>query len=102
MLPTLDLATNAPFPATVGDRVLRNDFTDLWHERNAEVVARRSELQEEIATAAAAGDASIAPVRAGNAAGLIGGLEPAGDIVRRIGAEAEELLRTRPSDLLAG
>jgi len=59
-------------------------------------------LQEEIVTAASTADASIAPARAGNAVGLIGKIEPAGDIVRRIAAEAEELIRTRPSTLLAG
>ena len=97
-----DLASNAPFPLAVGDRVLRNSFTDRWHGRDAEVLARRGELQEEIATAAAAEDASIAPARAGNASGLISSVEPAGDIVRRIVAEAEQILRNRPHGLLGG
>ncbi len=97
-----DLASNAPFPLAVGDRVLRNNFTDTWHGREAEVVARRGVLQEEIATADAAEDASIAPVRAGNASGLISRIEPAGDIVRRIVAEAEQVLRGRPPSLLGG
>ena len=97
-----DLASNAPFPLVVGDRVLRNNFTDTWHGRDSEVIARRGELQEEIATAAAAEDASIAPARAGNASGLISGVEPAGDIVRRIVAEAEQVLRSRPHSLLGG
>lgn len=96
-----DLVSNAPFPLTLGDRVLRNRFTDTWHGRDAEVLARQGELQEEIATAAAAEDASIAPVRAGNASGLIRGIEPAGDIVRRIVAEAEQVLRNRPHGLLS-
>jgi len=97
-----DLASNAPFPLTVGDRVLRNSFTDTWHGRDSEILARRAELQEEITTAAAAEDASIAPVRAGNASGLISRVEPAGDIVRRIVAEAEQILRSRPHALLGG
>lgn len=97
-----DLAADAPFPLTVGDHVLRNRFTDLWHGRDSEVIALRSELREEIATAAAAGDASVAPARAGNAAGLISRVEPAGDIVRRIVAEAEEVLRTRLNAVLSG
>lgn len=97
-----DLAYNAPFPMAVGDRVLRNSFTDTWHGRESEVLARRGELQEEIATAEAAEDASIAPVRAGNASGLIRSVDPAGDIVRRIVAEAEQVLRSRPRCLLGG
>jgi len=95
-----DLASNAPFPLTIGDRVLRNNFTETWHGREAEVIARQGELQEEIATAAATEDASIAPVRAGNSSGLISGVEPAGDIVLRIVAEAEQVLRNRPDALL--
>ena len=97
-----DLAANAPFPLNTGDRVLRNDFTDLWHGRYEEVISRRSELQEEVVTAAAAADASVAPVRAGNAAGLVDRIEPAGDIVRRIAAQAEELIRDRPNTILTG
>ena len=97
-----DLASNAPFPLATGDRVLRNRFTDTWHGRESEIPARRGELQEEIATAAAAEDASIAPVRAANSSGLISSVEPAGDIVRRIVAEAENLLRNRPHALLGG
>lgn len=39
-------------------------------------------------------------ISAGVAVGLIASLEPAGDIVRRIAAEAEHLLRHRPAALL--
>ena len=97
-----DLAANAPFPSTVGDRVLRNDFTNTWHGRETELLARRGELQEEIATASAAKDANIAPARAGNASGLISSVESAGDIVRLIVDEAEQVLRNRPAALLGG
>jgi hypothetical protein len=38
--------------------------------------------------------------RAGNAAGLIHAVEPAAAILRRIVAEAEDLLRVRPSQVL--
>ncbi len=57
-------------------------------------------MQEEIAIAAAAEDASIAPARAGNASGLISSVETAGDIVRQIVAEAEQILLNRPHALL--
>lgn len=97
-----DLASDAPFPLSVGDRVLRNSFTNRWHGRDSEVIDRRSELQEEIATAAAAGDASVAPARAGNSVGLVTRVEPAGEIVRRMVADAEEVLRIRPNAVLGG
>lgn len=95
-----DLAAAARFPAGIGDRVLQNDFTAAWHDRDDEVVARREELRAQVQTAIDAADAGAAPVRAGCGAGLIHAIEPAEHIVRRIVAEAEQILRTRPSQIL--
>ena len=95
-----DLAMDSPFPLDIGDRVLRNDFTAAWHGRDEQVVARRAELQGRIDAATQAGDSKTAPIRAGTVAGLIYHLEPAGDIVRRIVAEAQEILESRPGRLL--
>ena len=95
-----DLAQQAPFPTGIGDRVLRNAFTEAWHERDAEVVQRRQELTAQIQAATRAGDPQVAPVRAGAASGLIRAVEPAGEILRRIVQEAEQLLRERPSQVL--
>ena len=95
-----DLATQAPFPADITHRVLRNEFTDAWHGRDAEVIARRAELQEQLQVAEATGDTRIAGVSAGNAAGLVHAVEPAGEILRRIVADAERILRERPAQVL--
>ncbi len=95
-----DLISGARFPKDIGDRVLTNSLTDAWHEQDHEIVARRTELQEQWSAADAAGDANVSRVQVGNAAGLILSLEPAGDIVRRIVAEAEAILRGRPQSLL--
>ena len=95
-----DLASNAAFPPGIGDRVLRNAFTDTWQGREAEVIARREELQAQVSAATEARDPSIAPARAGNVAGLIHAVEPAGEILRRIVAEAEQILRERPGQVL--
>ena len=86
-----------PSPEGIADRVVHNDYTARWHGREAEVRDHQQELREQVQ---AAGDARIAAVRAGNAAGLIHAVEPAAEIVRRIVAEAENLLRTRPSQVL--
>jgi nitronate monooxygenase len=95
-----DLAMQAPFPAGIGDRVLRNEFTAAWHDRDAEVATKRDELAPQIVAALRAEDARVAPIRAGNAAGLIHAVEPAGDIIRRIVADAEQILRERPAAVL--
>jgi len=69
-----DQVRGAPFPQGIADRVLRNPFNTTWD--------------------------GVVDISAGVAAGLIASLEPAGDIVRRIAAEAEHLLRHRPAALL--
>jgi nitronate monooxygenase len=90
-----DQVRGAAFPAGIADRVLRNPFNTTWDGRTAEIGARRAELQRELEAGAQAQDPGVVDISAGVAAGLIGSLEPAGDIVRRIVAEAEELLRQR-------
>jgi nitronate monooxygenase len=79
---------------------VRNAFTAEWAGRDDEVVARRAEVRARLVRAEEAGDTRIAAVRAGTVAGLIEAVEPAGEIVRRIVAEAEQLLRERPRRLL--
>jgi nitronate monooxygenase len=95
-----DLANEAPFPTEIRDRVVRNAFTAEWAGRDDEVVAHRAEVRALLTRAEEAGDTRIAAVRAGTVAGLIGAVEPAGEIVRRIVAEAEQLLRERSRQLL--
>jgi nitronate monooxygenase len=95
-----DLAMNRPFPSAYPARAIRNDFTDAWHTHDDEVTARQPELSAQIKQAESAGDARVAEILGGNAVGLIHAIEPAADIIHRIIAEAETLLRTRPAQLL--
>lgn len=95
-----DLTLEYPFPREVGDRVLRNDYTAIWHGRNDEVIARREELRTQVVAAMREGNARIAAVRAGNAVGMIHEIKPAAEIVREIVAEAEHILRERPGQVL--
>ena len=97
-----DLVTDAPFPLSVGDRVIANIFTDTWHGREAEMMTRQSELNEDVATATAAGDATTAPIRAGAASGLIRSVEPASYIIRELMSQAEDVLKNRTKTLLGG
>ena len=95
-----DTVSAAPFPEGIADRVLANEFTDAWQGREAELARERAAWRERLAAAAAAEDARLAPVRAGSGAGLVHGIEPASEIVRRTVAEAERLLRERPGQVL--
>jgi nitronate monooxygenase len=95
-----DLTFTLPFPPGIGDRVIMNDYTATWHGREDEVVKQRQELSAQVITAMKEGDARIAAVRAGNAAGLIHDIPPAGLIVRQIVTEAERILRERPGQVL--
>jgi len=96
-----DLTFDFPFPATVGDRMLRNNYTTTWHGHEEEMLAHREELREQVSAAMKDGDTRLAPVRAGNAVGLIRSIEAAGDIVRQTVTEAELILRERPGQVLS-
>ncbi len=96
-----DLTAGSAFPLDVGDRVLSNEFTKEWHQRDAEVVRNRAELQRRVAAGVEARDVSVVPIRAGNAVGLLSSIEPAGVILRRIVEEAEAILDKRPSEVLS-
>ncbi|HYF64341.1 MAG TPA: nitronate monooxygenase [Herpetosiphonaceae bacterium] len=95
-----DQVRGAPFPAGIADRVLRNAFNAAWEGRAGDIAARQAELRREIEAAGQRNDPAVVDISAGVAAGLIQSLEPAGDIVRRIVAEAEGILRERPAALL--
>ncbi len=95
-----DLVSGAPFPAGIGDRVIRNTFTNAWHGRDQDVLGHRQEFAGQVRAATEQGDGSIAPTRAGSAAGLIDAIEPAGEVVRRLVVEAERVLRERPGQVV--
>ena len=95
-----DIINEAPFPEEIAERILRNQFTATWHGREDDVIARKQDLRLQLEAAAAAGDTSVARVLAGSSSGLVHAIEPAADIVRRIVAEAESILTTRPAELL--
>jgi nitronate monooxygenase len=95
-----DIVRDAPFPESVGERIWRNTFTDTWHGREDEVTERKAELLAQLQAAERIGDTSVARILAGNSAGLVDAIEPAGEVVRRIVAEAEAILRTRPGNIL--
>lgn len=90
-----DQIRGANFPAGIADRVLRNQFNTTWEGRATAINERRADLQRELAQGAQTNDPNVVDISAGVAVGLIHSLEPAGSIVQRLVAEAEQLLRQR-------
>lgn len=95
-----DIIGERPFPKENPDRMLRNAFIERWSGREDEIPAHREELKAEIAAADERADLAVAGVSAGVVSSLITSALPAGEIVRSIVQEAEDLLRTRPGQLL--
>ena len=81
-------------------RVLRTPFIQEWLGREGEVRLHRTELGRRLRRAREEGDVANGALLVGQDAGLIDSIEPAGDIVRRMVAEAEEILSQRPAEVL--
>jgi nitronate monooxygenase len=86
---TYDIASGIPWPEGIGERVRRDAFTDEWGDREAELVQQREHV------------APGMPLRYGQSAGFVDAIRPAAEVVRTISADAERILRERPSRLLA-
>ena len=96
-----DLTQSIPWPEEFPGRALRNDFTARWHGREEDLQTQRSSAAMELREASETDDFSGAFVYAGQAVGLVHDLPPAGQLVERLAAEAEERLEACPS-LLSG
>lgn len=88
-----DLSRRNRWPDPYTGRVLRNQHVDRWLGHEAELEARADEVGRDYAAARERGDFDVAAVIAGEACALIHDIPPAGEIVRRIVAEAERALR---------
>jgi len=77
------------------DRVRRNRLIEDWLGRENEVRRHRAAIAERMRQAVQEDDAENGELNFGQAAGLIGEIAPAGDLVRQVSAEAERLLRVR-------
>lgn len=89
-----DIAIGGEWPQEYTGRVLPNRFSDKWRSREAALAADQAELAR-YAAARAASDFDIAANYAGEGVDLIRAIEPAGEIVARLVAEAEAALAQR-------
>jgi NAD(P)H-dependent flavin oxidoreductase YrpB (nitropropane dioxygenase family) len=94
-----DLAPLVEWPGAYS-RVIRNRFVDQWLGREEELRQRGDEVGRQAVAAREADDREGMKLFAGQSAGLVGAIEAAGDLVGRISAEAEALLRERVPGLL--
>jgi NAD(P)H-dependent flavin oxidoreductase YrpB (nitropropane dioxygenase family) len=74
-------------------RVLANDLLHRWHGREAELRADRERVILDVQSAERRADAREFYLWAGQSAGLVHDIVPAGELVRRIVTEAERALR---------
>ena len=77
---------------------MRNAFADAWDGREEELRAS-AEAREQFTLGHQAGDPDVALVWAGEGTDLITAVEPAGNLVAQIMAQAEGLLRGAPRQL---
>ena len=89
-----DIVSGEMWPGAYA-RVLRNHLIEAWSGREAELRARRAEIYEHTARARQAGDMHESVLWAGESAGLVDRIEPAGLIVERIVDEAEAIMHER-------
>jgi nitronate monooxygenase len=93
----LDVVRQLEWPPEHTGRALRTRFVEDWHGREAELaqpVTMASEVRRYM-QARDAGDMENTGIFVGEAAGLLNDVRPAGDILRDMVAQAEQLLTNR-------
>src|SRR5262249_30899601 len=93
-----DIARGLDWPSPYTGRTVRNALTDAWDGRE-EALRASPEAREQFTVGHQAGDPDVGLVWAGEGTDLITTVEPAGNLVTRIMAQAEGLLRGAPRQL---
>jgi len=93
---TPDIARDLPWPPEFTARVRRNAFTQRWHGHEDALARNAATEGPRYRAAWADGDTEHAGVWFGEAAGLVGAIEPAALIVERMIDEATQLLESGP------
>ncbi|MFQ5915319.1 MAG: NAD(P)H-dependent flavin oxidoreductase [Nitrospinota bacterium] len=94
-----DIASRQVWPGAMV-RALRNGFIQRWSGWEWALRRMSREVGPAAIAARQAGDVENAPLLVGQDAGLIDKVEPAGEVVGRIAAEAEDILANRLSGLI--
>jgi len=95
-----DVLFGAPWPAGIAERGRRNDFTDEWDGRDAEIVKNRESLTAQVLEAERNFDPARRAVLYGQSAGAVHSVRPAAEVLRSICDDAERILRDRAAAVL--
>lgn len=87
-----DTVRRLSWPRAYTGRAIRNGFLEQWRGRDEELTARIESESANFFSAVNSSNFDTAMVWAGEAVDLIDRVEPAGQVVRRISTEAQELL----------
>ena len=87
-----DIARRSVWPAPYTGRVLRNEFSEKWRGREAELMQHQATEAARYDKARESGDFDTAAVIAGECVDMIGDIPPAAEVVERIAKEASALL----------
>jgi nitronate monooxygenase len=87
-----DVAEGIAWPERWPGRALVNDFSRVWHGREAELV-RDEGARRLVVEGRRTGDPATAPLYAGEAVGLVTAERSATDVVRQLDTDAEKALR---------
>jgi nitronate monooxygenase len=83
-----DVVRQRDWPAGYTGRLMKNEFIEEWHGREVELASIQKDELRKVEAAYEAGDYDIANVTVGESIGLVSDVPRAGDLVRRISAEA--------------
>jgi nitronate monooxygenase len=89
----LDMARNYSWPEEFTGRALRNPFLERWHGHELELEEMLEDERARYARAVAEGDFETAGVFVGEGIDLVRDVVGAGELVRRMGGEAEGRFR---------
>ncbi|SFN78372.1 nitronate monooxygenase [Bradyrhizobium sp. Rc3b] len=87
-----DVVRKKNWPAEYTGRLMKNGFIEKWHGREHELRSLQEAELQRVEKAWASGDYDTANVTVGEGIGLISDIPTAGELVKRISAEAEARL----------
>jgi nitronate monooxygenase len=91
-----DIVRGKDWPPVYTGRVLANDFVVRWHGHETELIENLDAARAEFSRAVGVDDVDLANMIVGEAVGQIHAIEDAGDVVRSMAAQAEEILTGAP------